>query len=127
MRGENDGDQRTDPSVEGSESVLGRDEFYRALASTPRRRLLGYLLGERESTVDELAEMLVGWEAASNGETGTGEEYTRMRIELQHSHLPLLASVGLIAYDSEDGTVRIEPLDEQGRALVEASVGAGER
>jgi hypothetical protein len=88
---------------------------------------MGYLLEERESSVDDLAGMLVGWEAASNDEPGTEEEYARMRIELQHSHLPLLASVGVIAYDPANETVRIEPLDDQARALVEASVGSGGR
>jgi hypothetical protein len=129
MRGENDSDhqQAGASATEGSESLLRKDRFYRALASTPRRRLMGYLLEERESSVDDLAGMLVGWEAASNDEPGTEEEYARMRIELQHSHLPLLASVGVIAYDPANETVRIEPLDDQARALVEASVGSGGR
>lgn len=106
-------------------SDLSDDRLYRAFASTPRRRLLWILLEGGESTVDELATVLAGWDATDRGTMRTGEDRKRVVVELAHVHLPLLADVGLIAYDRDSGTVRIEPIDPLVRDLIRRSVGTG--
>lgn len=110
----------------GSETTLGLsdDWLYRALASTRRRRLLYLLLVEAESTVDEIATVLAGWDATEAGTMATPDNYEQIVIELRHKHLPLLAEAGLVAYDSERSTVRIEPLDTAVSNLIDQSIEA---
>lgn len=72
-------------------SRLGEDQFYRALASHHRRRALYYLLETTDSTVEELATVLSGWEAATTGTIQSPADRSAIRLELVHSHLPQLA------------------------------------
>jgi hypothetical protein len=108
----------------GSASVprLSDDRFYRALASTQRRRLLWYLLTGEEITVENAATVLSGWEAADTGRMQTPDDRTQVLLELVHSDLPLLAEADLIAYDSESGLLQIEPLDPAVEQLLVESV-----
>jgi DNA-binding transcriptional ArsR family regulator len=103
---------------------LSDDQLYRALASTQRRRVLYLLLDRAESTVDELATVLVGWEATETGTMSGPDDHRRTVVGLVHSDLPLLADVGLVDYDRADGTVRLEPLDGDVTELVLKSVAA---
>ena len=104
---------------------LSDDRLYRALASTRRRRLLHVLLEREESTVEELATVLTGWEASETGTMGTVRDYDRIGIELKHVHLPLLVDIGLIRHDRESDTVGIERLDPLLVELLSRSVDAG--
>ncbi|WP_235027967.1 ArsR family transcriptional regulator [Halorubrum sp. JWXQ-INN 858] len=104
---------------------LSDDRLYRALASTSRRRLLWILQEGDESTVDELATVLVGWDATDHGTMRTDEDRKRVIVGLAHVHLPLLADLGLLAYDRGSGTVRIEPIDPLVHDLIRRSVGSG--
>lgn len=125
MEGKNNGVHR-DPVSGASGDVsdlLAEDGFYRALASRQRRRVLGYLLEERECTVDELATVLVGWETGA-GDPARKEAYKRVRIGLRHAHLPLLDSVGLVEHDDEAGVVRVAPLDAEVADLIGRSIEA---
>lgn len=103
---------------------LSDDQLYRALVSTRRRRLLYSLLAEGETTIDQLATTLAGWDATETDAMTRPDEYEQIVVELDHKHLPLLADTGLIAYDRESGTVRIEPLDTSVRTLIDRSVEA---
>ena len=89
---------------------LAEDLFYRALASSHRRRLLYCLLEAEERTVEELASVLSGWEATTAGTLYTAADRTAIRLQLLHNHLPLLDEAGLIAYDPNSGTVRLRSL-----------------
>lgn len=104
---------------------LADDQFYRALASTHRRRLLYYLLETTESTVEELASVLGGWEVTTGGTMQTPADRSELRLELMHVHLPRLADAGLIAYDPDEGTVELEPLHPRVADLVRGSIESG--
>jgi hypothetical protein len=105
---------------------LAEDEFYQALASCQRRRLLSYLL-ETDSTVDELASVLSGWEATASGTMQTQRDHINCRIELVHQHLPLLANAGLIEYEPDNGSVQLETLHRRVAEIIRHSVVAEDR
>lgn len=102
---------------------FGDDAFYRALAAQPRRRVLAHLFARGECSVEELADVLSGWE------TGSGmvspERHHEIRIGLVHSHLPRLEAAGLASFDPEDGTVTANPVPEPVEQLLQYSVVAG--
>jgi len=106
---------------------LGDDQFYSALAAAHRRRLLYYLLETEESTVDEIATVLTGWEIPPTGTMQTPAERAEIRLQLLHNHLPRLADSGLIAYDRATGTVRLAGLQPRVRELIQQSVEAEQR
>lgn len=103
-------------------SWISDDQFYRALASRQRRRLLFYLLDGEERTIEEIATVLTGWTASESGSMQTADDREQVHIELIHSHLPVLDEVGLISHDSDRGVVRIEPLDPAVEELIASSV-----
>lgn len=101
---------------------FGDDAFYRALAAQPRRRVLAHLLAHEECSVEELADVLCGWE------TGEGmvppERHEEVHIGLVHSHLPRLEAAGLAAFDPDERTVTAVPLPEPVEQLLRYSVAA---
>lgn len=103
---------------------LAEDRFYRALASSHRRRLLYYLLEHEERTVEELASVLSGWEATETGTMHTAADRSGIRLQLLHNHLPQLADAGLIAYDPDGDTVRLESLHPRVTQLIRQSAEA---
>lgn len=118
------GEPTTQSEAEDLPPRLNGDEFYRALASFQRRRLLYYLLETPKSTVDELATVLSGWEATSSGTIHTQADRSKYRAELVHSHLPLLADAGLIESVPDTGSVRIEPLHHRVKEIIRQSIAA---
>ncbi|MEF8785073.1 MAG: transcriptional regulator [Haloarculaceae archaeon] len=115
-----EGSEHTGGSVAG----LADDRLYRSLAARPRRRLLYYLLDADEATVEELAEVLVGWEATESGGMATTAEYEQMLTALRHSHLPALEDANLVTYDPDDGTVTTGEMADGVRDLLERSIAA---
>lgn len=103
-------------------SRLRDDEFYRALASARRRRLLSILLDGEERTVEDLATLLAGWRATDDGRLVTPADRTRIRVELVHVHLPKLSEAGLIDHDREVDTVCVTDLDDTVTDLIRRSV-----
>lgn len=77
------------------------DDLFKALASSKRRRLLAALPAESAMTLDELTDILVGWESTTDGPAGP-DEWAKVKIELVHAHLPLLVDVGLVTYEDEE-------------------------
>ena len=92
--------------------ALSDDQLYRALSSTKRRRVLYILLVEEESTIEKIATVLSGWDATETGKMVSPNEREQILIELDHIHFPLLAESGLITYDRQERTVRIESLSD---------------
>ena len=123
-----DSDNTLDPTgpEPGGETTprLCRNEFYRALGSERRRRLLYLLLDGDERAVGELATVLTGWTATDTGTMGTPAEREEILIGLEHSHLPLLADAGLVSYDRQRGTVELESLAPTVTDLIEQSIAA---
>ncbi|MFD1687476.1 DUF7344 domain-containing protein [Halobellus litoreus] len=103
---------------------FAQDEFYRALASCHRRRLLYYLFDNNDCTIEELTSVLSGWEATTSGAMQTTTDRSKLRLGLVHSHLPQLAEIGLIDYDMDEGTVKLEPLHPQVELIIEQSIEA---
>ncbi|MFC6756981.1 MULTISPECIES: ArsR/SmtB family transcription factor [Haloarcula] len=89
------------------------DDLFRALASSERRRLLAALPAESAMTLDELTDILVGWQSTTDGPAGP-DEWAKVKIELVHAHLPLLADAGLVTYEDEEiaRTTYPEPIEE---------------
>lgn len=117
-------DGESDPTEETLPPRLADDEFYAALASRRRRRTLHYLLEAGESTVEDLATVLCGWEATTTGTMQRPADRSRRRTELRHRHLPRLADAGLIDYDRDDGSVSLDTLHPRVAEVVRRSVRA---
>lgn len=124
---EGDPDIRNHATRRDLPARLAEDQFYRALASSHRRRLLYYLRETDESTVEELASVLSGWEATTTGTMHTRSDRSAIRLQLLHNHLPLLADAELIDYDSDTGTVQLESLHRGVTDVIERSVEAERR
>ena len=121
---EEDPDQREHAASGDLSPRLAEDQFYWALASSHRRRLLSYLLENEESTVEELATVLSGWEITSTETMQTPADRSAIHLELRHNHLPRLADAELITYDSHTGTVQLEPLHRRVTAIIQQSIEA---
>ncbi|MBX0322849.1 hypothetical protein EGH21_07370 [Halomicroarcula sp. F13] len=87
------------------------DELFKALANEKRRRLLAILTEESTASLDDLTDVLVGWEATDSGPAGP-DEWAKMKIELVHAHVPLLADTGLVDYDESTDEVRLASLSD---------------
>ena len=98
--------------------------LYRALAVPERRRALNYLLDRSGVPTDELADVLVGWRAAEEGAVGAGER-ARILEGLRETHLPMLAEVGLVEYDTDTGTVELQSLTGSVREVIRSAVPSG--
>lgn len=123
MNGSNKSDRgRETIESEDIPQRLADDQFYRSLASSHRRRLLCYLLEENESTVDELATVLCGWEASASKTFRQPGDRNKLFVKLHHSHLPRLSNAGLIEYDPLDGSVRLERLHPEVRNIIHRSI-----
>lgn len=101
---------------------LAEDKFYRALASSDRRRVLYYLLEENDSTVEELATVLCGWKATTGQTMRRPADRRELIVELSHNHLPQLADVGLISYESHTGSVHLDSLHPPVADIIRQSV-----
>lgn len=109
----------------GDDAVgLADDRLYRSIAARPRRRLLYYLLDTGETSVGELAEVLVGWNTTEAGGMAMTEDHERMVAALRHAHLPALEDANLVTYDPVDGTVAVGEIAESVRDLLERSIAA---
>lgn len=123
-RSDDDADQQNRPAPEESCPRLAETQFYEAMAAVQRRRLLYYLLENGESTAEELASVLSGWEVTSGGTMYTGAERSAVHLRLLHNHLPRLADEGLIAYDPDTGSVELESVHPWVREIVRQSIEA---
>jgi len=86
--------------------------------------VLWYLLENGQSTEQELASVLRGWELNPRETMSTPADRSEIRLQLLHSHLPRLDDAGLIGYDEDTGTVGPEPVHPRVRAIIRQSVEA---
>lgn len=103
---------------------FARDEFYRALAATPRRRVLYYLLEEGGCAVEDLATVLTGWEATEKTTMATGDDRRHSLATLTHQHLPMLAEADLLTYDRERERVEPASLESHVAEVIRWSIAA---
>lgn len=104
-------------------TLFADDQFYQALADRRRRRILAHLFSCGRCTVEELVDVLCGWEAATS-RTVDSSQAEQLRLELTHRHLPLLEDAALLSYDRDTDEVSIETLSELVEQLVRRSVEA---
>ncbi|MFC7249179.1 hypothetical protein ACFQJ5_04920 [Halomicroarcula sp. GCM10025324] len=83
--------------------------LFKALAGPRRCHVLSVLLDRPEIAVDDLTDIIVGWQTTIDGPAGP-DEWAQIKIELVHAHLPLLDDIGLVEFDDQAGEVRLEPL-----------------
>ena len=117
-------DTRSPESESATPFRLSDDQFYRALCSVHRRRALYYLLDNPDSTVEEIATVLCGWEASSVGTMKTPADRSDALLILLHNHLPRLADAELIDYDPQNGIVHLESLHPFVTDIIRQSVEA---
>lgn len=106
-----EGDHRR-TGEEALRDVPAPDALYRSLASSERRRVLYVLLERQHASVDELADVLSGWKATTEGGVVGAETRRRLYTALHHTHLPQLSEAGVVTYDAGDRTVSLASLPE---------------
>lgn len=121
---EKDPGQRNHAAAGDFPLQLAENQFYRALASSHRRRLLYYLCETDESTVEELASVLSGWEITPTGTMQTQADRLEIRLQLLHNHLPRLVDAELIDYNPHTGTVQLKPLHQRVIDIIQQSIEA---
>ncbi|MFC7096364.1 DUF7344 domain-containing protein [Halobaculum marinum] len=111
------------PAAEVSQ-LLAEDDLYRALAGRGRRRTMAILLDSGVRHVDDIATVLLGWEVSESNGVGSPAERDRIAVRLHHVDLPVLADVGLIAYDPESRVVAPTEVPPDVADLVRRSIAA---
>lgn len=127
MQGEKEGHGQNNQSIDRNlPPALADDNFYRALASKYRRRVLYYLIETESTTVGELATALSGWEATTTGTMQSHADRNKIYLALVHNHLPQLANAGLIDDESHTDSIQLQSLHPQVIDLIRQSVKAGQ-
>ena len=75
------------------------DEMYKIAANSQRRALIAVLANSGKETT--IAEVIARVEAR---ESSDGD--AALKIELIHSHLPMLQEAGFVTFDRNQGTIR---------------------
>lgn len=114
--------------TDADDSSSDLDSAFRLLADGRRQRVLRYL--DEDATPTSLAELAdrlaLEKRTAANADAGTISSHgpvstdARRRIELslRHTHVPMLADAGAVAFGPSENTVA---LTDEGRALVARS------
>lgn len=85
---------------------LSKGEIFDVLRNERRRFVLQYLK-QREEPVElgELATQVAAWEYDTSCEEVSAEQRKRVYTTLQQTHLPRLAEVDIVHYDSDEGVI----------------------
>jgi DICT domain-containing protein len=82
-----------------------------ALTEIRRRHVLYYLRERDGADLATLAQVVAGWIGAERStDLTTSADHDRLEIELHHTHLPKLDSVGLLSYDPDSGYATARPI-----------------
>lgn len=101
--------------------VPSTDALFRVLSHRRRRRVLWFLLERPETTLAEVADILVGWELGDGDGAAGPDEHRRAMVSLHHRHLPILVESDLVDYDAETGAVRFSSPPEPVAVLIRFS------
>ena len=113
---EGDPNKTTDEPTEAKDTVgdpdgapdpiLELDEVFVALGH-PRRRYLLYALvnGSTEAPLSDLAADIAAWELDKPASEVTAAEQRDVHISLYHSHVPRLASLGIVDYHEAENVI----------------------
>lgn len=84
------------------------ETVFEVLSNERRRHVLHYLKSRGERvTVRELSEQVAAWENGIASREVTPTERKRVYTALHQTHLPKMASVGVIDYDRDRGTLAL--------------------
>ena len=81
------------------------DQVFRLLSDRYVRQTLFYLSSNPTTTLDELADVIAGWEATAQETIVTPVDRDRIRIRLYHVILPRLDEAGYIHFDITDHAI----------------------
>lgn len=81
------------------------EAFFPLLADANTRITLRFLTAHDRTTIDELAAVIVGSNAATTASVGSTDAYEQAKIHLHHSIVPRLEDHDLLAYDRATGEV----------------------
>ena len=81
------------------------DMIFSLLSDRYTRFAMQYLVDNPSSTLDELSEVVAGWEAAYHHRVVTPSDHDTIRIYLHHVALPRLDRHQLVNFDPEDQVV----------------------
>lgn len=96
-------------SADGTDpEVLSQDLVFDILSNTRRRMVLFYLREHSEpAAVQEIAERIAVLENDVPAAELSRQQQKRVYVSLYQTHLPKLASAGIIEYDDENGMVSL--------------------
>lgn len=106
--GETHDDARNEPTPvfeAGERRSDAFDDMFEILSNRHRRCALYHLADRSTADLDAVLDHIVAREAERSERVDRSELIRRLRIEFHHRHLPMLADVGLVAYDERDGTL----------------------
>lgn len=89
----------------GNEDGRPTNDGYRALSNPTVRYVLRHLHRHPTASLDELADVVAGAEAAAAGGVVDADRRDRLRLYLHHVTIPRLEAVGYVEYDLGDRTV----------------------
>lgn len=99
---------RGEPASEPESGTLSRDEVFETLSNRRRRFVLHHLQEVDESaTLSEIAEQVAAWENDSTMDAISSSERKTVYTSLQQFHLPKMEEMGVVSYDSREGTVAL--------------------
>lgn len=102
--------ERPDDAVSGTDSRLTYESTFESLQNPRRRWTLQYLSERgRPARVGELADQITAWERGIDVADITPQARKSVYNSLCQTHLPYLASHGIVEYDSANGTVELAP------------------
>lgn len=81
------------------------DDAFTALSDAQSRYVLRYLYRHPTATLDQLADVVTGAQAAATDTIATADDRERARVTLYHVALPKLDALGYVDFDAEDRTV----------------------
>lgn len=94
-------------AANGIENESDLDVLLRLLSDRYVRYVLSYLSTTPSTSLDELADVIAGFEAADRGTIIGPEDHDRIRIRLYHVVLPKLDEHGYIQFDTTDQTIEL--------------------
>lgn len=102
-----DGGEGADP-VGRVESELSPDDIFKTLSNRRRRHVLHYLRHiDGTVTIRDLSEQLAAWENGTTTSEVVPGERKRLYTALHQTHLPKMDALGVVTYDRNRGTVRM--------------------
>jgi hypothetical protein len=97
-----------EPESDSASETLSRDEVFETLSNRRRRFVLHHLQDADESApLSEIAEQVAAWENDSTVDAVSSSERKTVYTSLQQFHLPKMDEIGVVSYDSREGTVAL--------------------